>query len=294
MIDISEYDPHTPKRVEDIVGNTDVWTDIANQIRTNTAPHIILCGPAGCGKSLFLHIVLEIESRHPILRIDCTANSGLRDLRDNVRGFARGSKTNEGNFRWIILERADALTADTQAFLRRMMETTSNSTRIVFECRDGGAISEPILSRSSLYTVGTPDPTEVRYELMRRTDFKVPVEYIESIVSQCQGNMRSSLLHVLALRWNGDVYTPEINQYNAILAKRPTSVSTKDPSWVEWAVEAEQMCRNEGYDLRDLLHRGWPTNKHVSYMCSQWSRLGGISPRALFFSCIYRILSESA
>ena len=87
MLDSTRYDPHTPKVVEDVVGNADIWKNTANLIRTNTASHLVLVGPAGSGKSLFLRIVL---AGFPTLFIDCTANFGLRDVRDTIRIFARG------------------------------------------------------------------------------------------------------------------------------------------------------------------------------------------------------------
>ena len=115
MLDNWTYDPHTPKSLDNIVGNNDVISNTAALIRENKASHLILVGPQGCGKSIFLRIVLK--GVH-LLVIDCTANSGLRSVRDNIRNFARGSKTVDGKLRWIIFEHAEALTADTQAFLR--------------------------------------------------------------------------------------------------------------------------------------------------------------------------------
>lgn len=281
MLDIPQYDPHTPKHLRDIVGNREVWETLAANIRANTCPHIVLTGPMGCGKSLFAHLVLQ---GHPILTIDCTANSGLRDVRDNIRGFARGSRTNKGDFRWVVLEHADALTADTQAFLRRMMETTAANTRFLFECCDAGAIAEPILSRSTLYTVNRPDDTEVRYELMRRTEYQLGTEMVEFIVGHCDGNLRKGLLAALAARWTGVDDSASAKEYAAILAERPTAAD--DTAWIAWAVKAETTCRLLGLDIRELMMRGWPNERHVSYMINQWSRLGGISTRALFFRCL--------
>jgi hypothetical protein len=126
MLDSEKYDPHSPKQVEDIVGNNATWTNLYKLIRENTASHTVLVGPPGCGKSLFFRLALV---GYPQLIIDCTANSGLRDVRESIRLFARGSKLNDGKHRWIVFERADALTADTQAFLRRMFQTTSGSIR---------------------------------------------------------------------------------------------------------------------------------------------------------------------
>jgi replication factor C small subunit len=289
MLDIPKYDPHSPKAVKDIAANGHLWGTLAEQIRTNTCPHIILCGPTGCGKSLFLRIVLEYEKYHPVLRINCTANSGLRDLRDSIRGFARGSRTGSGDFRWVLFEHADALTADTQAFLRRMMETTSATTRFVFECTDAGAIAEPIQSRSALFVANVPDATEIRYELMRRTNFKLDEAVIDEIVGLSRANMRNALLHALSRLWvPRDLKDCRI--YDQLLAKRPQQGSDQK-TWIQWAVEAEAMCRHEGLDMRDLLLHGWPQNPDISYMLTQWSRLGGISPRALFFRCVGRLIT---
>jgi hypothetical protein len=171
-----------------------------------------------------------------------------------------------------------------------MMETTSNSTRIVFECRDAGAIAEPILSRSTLFAVNAPDPTEIYYELMRRTDFKVSKTAVDQIVQTCDGNMRKGLLKTLTVLWFGDIASKmndDEDQYNSILRKRPVGKAGSDEEWITWATESEQTCRLQGLDLRDLLGRGWKNNHHVSYMNSQWPRLGGVSPKALFFNCVH-------
>lgn len=293
MLDILQYDPHSPKSIDDIVGNQVVWKDLANKIRTNKCPHIVLTGPAGCGKSLFIHTVLECESSRPVLTINCTANSGLRDLRDTVRGFARGSRTARGDFRWIVLEHADALTADTQAFLRRMMETTSNTTRFMFECVDAGAIAEPILSRSNLFVVNPPDETEVRYELMRRTEFTLDRVDIDAVL-QLKQSMRTALQHVLAKRWIPDLQVrDDLDIYHRLLTKRPTHERNESPAWIRWAVEAEQTCRLEGLDVRALLMLGWPNHPDISHMIKvHWSRLGGISTRAMFYRCLQMVLGQ--
>lgn len=291
MLDIPQYDPLSPKSIENIVGNQVVWKDLAQKIRNNMCPHIVLAGPSGCGKSLFIHTILEYESSRPVLSINCTANSGLRDLRDTVRGFARGSRTARGDFRWIVLEHADALTADTQAFLRRMMETTSNTTRFMFECVDAGAIAEPILSRSNLFVVNPPDETEIRYELMRRTEFTLDSTDINAVL-QLKSSMRTALQHVLAKRWIPDIpIRDDLDIYTELLNKRPSGDAHDSPAWIHWAVEAEQRCRLEGLDVRELLMLGWPNHPDISHMLKvHWSRLGGISTRAMFYRCMQMVL----
>ena len=85
MIDNPKYDIHAPKCVKDIVSNVETWATIDAAIKANTASNMILVGPPGCGKSLFLQFAL---SGRQVLHIECTANSGLRDVRDSIRVFA--------------------------------------------------------------------------------------------------------------------------------------------------------------------------------------------------------------
>lgn len=279
MLDSVKYDPHSPKQLRDIVGNEDTWKSIAGLIQQNRASHMVLVGPAGCGKSLFLRIAFQ---GFLTLYIDCTANFGLRDVRDSIRTFAKGSKSSSGNMRWLIFEHADSLTSDTQAFLRRMLETTSANTRILFECRDAGAISEPIYSRSTIVSVNAPEHTEMMYEINRRTEYKLDKSVMDSIVKFSYGNMRTALQYALThTHFSED--TNRSDPIQEILSKR----NGKD--WVQWAIEAEQTCKLNGLDLRDVLRIGWPCNTVVANTCAQWSRLGGTSTRTLFFDCIRKL-----
>lgn len=281
MLDNIKYDPFTPKKIDDIIGNTDIWLETYETIRNNTASNIVLVGPPGSGKSLFLKLAL---AGHPILSVECTANSGLRDVRDSIRVFARGTCTNSGKLRWVVFERADALTADTQAFLRRMLETTTNSTRFVFECRDAGVISEPILSRASIISVSSPDETEVIYEIMRRTG--LTRENAIDIAHISYGNMRIAIINALAIKYC------DIKCKKAEIIKCIEDRPTKDSdmmTWIKWAVNVEVKCRDNGIDLRDILRIGWKDSPIVNNTCLMWSRLGGTSPRTLFFDCIARL-----
>jgi DNA polymerase III delta prime subunit len=283
MLDTTEYDPYTPKTISEIVGNTSIWKELATQIQEEKVPHLLLCGPSGCGKSLFLKMALHSR---PILRIDCTANAGLRDSRDSIRAFAKGGKTATGQFRWILFEHADALHADTQAFLRRMLETTSAHTRIVLEVRDIGTITEPLVSRTTLVHVRAPEETELIYELLRRTNFEVSKDIIKQIVFKSKQNVRTAVLEVLAF-WKG--VSPREDQtkiMESYLSTRPTTAK----EWVSWTIQTEQAARLEGIDVRDILMTGWPHHPIVSQTLAQWSRLGGTSCRALFFTAVYEIL----
>jgi len=278
MLDTPQYDPHSPKAISDLVGNTDVWSALYTQIREQKAGHLICIGPAGSGKSLFFKLALD---GYKTFFIDCTANSGLRDLRDPIRTFSRGSKMG-AELRWMVFEHADALSSDSQAFLRRCLETSSNTTRVAFLCRDAGAMAEPILSRTTLITVAAPEQTEIIFEINRRTDFSLQLSTAENIALRSYGNVRTALLEALATKHcalvTNDTLIP------ALLSARP--IGSDSAAWIQWAIATETTCRSQGIDLRDILRRGWPTHPAVSMACAAWSRLGGTSPRSLFFTCV--------
>jgi hypothetical protein len=282
MLDGSFYDPHTPKCVDDIVGNDTAWKPLHAAIAADRAANIILVGPPGCGKSLFLRFAL---AGRRALRIECTANSGLRDVRDSIHIFACGAKTAGDHLRWVVFEHADMLTADTQAFLRRMLETTAETTRFVFECRDIGAITEPILSRATIVNLSTPDDTEVLFEIKRRTGFTISDDTAETICALSYGNLRTAILYALAFKHCG-VEFPKA-EIDRLLVARPAGADAGD--WVAWAVRTEEACRSNGIDLRDILRLGWPSHPIVNNTISTWPRLGGTSPRTLFFDCIYQV-----
>jgi replication-associated recombination protein RarA len=288
MLDTVKYDPYSPKTIDDIVGNTETWRTFYELIQSNKASHTILVGNAGCGKSLFLRLAL---SGFPTLIVDCTANFGLRDVRESIRTFARCGLSADGRLRWVVFKHSDSLTADTQAFLRRMLETTSSFTRFVFECRDVGAITEPIVSRCAIIHIHNPDKTEVTYELMRRTENKLGAEIVRGIVEQSQGNMRNALLEALA-RSHTAADDTNIGRggdsIHSLLECRPKTSDAAE--WMKWAIQTEETARTLGIDLRDILKLGWPLHPSVSYHNTLLCRLGGASPRTLFMSALVSLV----
>jgi replication-associated recombination protein RarA len=283
MIDQPRFDPDAPRSVDDLVGNDSAWKPLHDAITADRAANIILVGPPGCGKSLFLRFAL---AGRRVLNIECTANSGLRDVRDSIHFFACGAKTAGDHLRWVVFEHADMLTSDTQAFLRRMLETTAETTRFVFECRDIGAISEPILSRATIVNLSAPDDTELLYEIKRRTGFTIDASVADQICALSYGNLRTAVLYALAFKHCGAEFVHA--QVTKLLSERPAQ-GAEIGAWVSWAITCEESCRSAGIDLRDILRLGWPSHPVVNNTMSTWSRLGGTSPRTLFFDCIYQI-----
>jgi hypothetical protein len=179
-----------PRAIADMVGGSTTWTRFAELTARTDPPHIILAGAAGVGKSCALRIAL---AGRITLWMRCSADPSLRDNRDRIKNIAR--QRTEG-VSWIVLEHADALHADSQAFLRRVIETSVGSTRFVLEVRDVAAVAEPLLSRTVLFNVPTPLEYEIRAEVMRRAP-ATPLAVAERIAAQSGGNLRWAVLQGL-------------------------------------------------------------------------------------------------
>jgi len=104
-------------------------------------PAWLVYGPPGCGKTTWiLSHVRQSKTKlyHWNARTDRTLREGRETLHRQVR-------SQEPLFVWI--EGADDLTPESQAFLRRILETVSPSVQCILECRDPNRITPAIQSR---------------------------------------------------------------------------------------------------------------------------------------------------
>ena len=104
-------------------------------------PAWLVYGPPGCGKTTWIlcHVKqAKAKLYHWNARTDRTLREGRESLHRQVR-------SQEALFVWI--EGAEDLTPESQAFLRRILETVSPSVQCILECRDPNRITPAIQSR---------------------------------------------------------------------------------------------------------------------------------------------------
>ena len=248
-MDTLEHDPQRPRRIEDMAC-ADTWTRLATTLGRDDPPNIILVGRAGVGKSCALRLTLAGKIG---MWMRCSVDPTLRDNRERIKMNARGRASGT---RWIILEHADMLHADAQAFLRRIIETSVGSTRFVMEVRDLAAIAEPLLSRTTLFIVPTPLPYEIRTEVMRRAP-TCSMEVAERLSAQSKGNIRWAALQALG---GGD---------GMVAAATATAAGVN--SWVDMLRVMENLQKS-GSSPHMWLDVGSTT---------EWERPGGACPWAL-------------
>ena len=119
-------------------------------------PAWILQGPPGTGKTQW--ILREAKTRGMrLFRWNVRNDRSLREGREVLHSQVRSQ---EKTCIWI--EGADDLTQESQAFLRRILDTRSSDVQCILEVRDVWKLSSPITSRCIVKTL----PAETSY---RRT-----------------------------------------------------------------------------------------------------------------------------
>ena len=247
-MDTAEHDPHHPLTVADMAGASE-WAPLEALLTRPDPPHILMTGAAGTGKSCALRLLLGSSIS---FWLQCSQDPTLRDHRDRIKLAAR-RRVAEGTKHWIVLEHADLLHADAQAFLRRIIETSVGGTRFILEVRDLAAVAEPLLSRMVLFTGPSLLEHEVRGEVLRRAPGTSAARAAE-IAQQAGGNVRWAVLQALG---SGD----------SLIGERPAERLT----WASLLAYMEEVQRS-GWSPRHTLP-GDPS--------PVWERPGGACPWSL-------------
>lgn len=247
-MDTTEHDPHRPRSCSEMAGGSD-WIRLVGLLTRADPPNVIVAGPAGIGKSCALRLGLAGSVS---MWLRCSQDPTLRDSRDRIKAAAR-RRVADGGVHWIVLEHADLLHTDAQAFLRRIIETSTGACRFALEVRDVAAIAEPLLSRTVLYVAPQLVAHEIRAEVQRRAP-AVSLEMAGFLAAQSGGNVRWAVLQGLG---GGE-------------GMIDTAISADVGSWAELLTAMEAVQRS------GTAPRAW-----LGSTDTVWERPGGACPWAL-------------
>lgn len=161
------------------------WSRLRELTSRADPPNLIVAGGAGTGKSAALR---ELLAGSITMWLRCSTDISLRDSRDRIKSAAQ-KRVETGRVAWIVLEHADMLHTDAQAFLRRVIETSLGSTRFVLEVRDLAAIAEPLVSRCVLFHAPRLLHHEIRSEILSRGP-SCDMATADRLATQAGGNVR--------------------------------------------------------------------------------------------------------
>jgi replication factor C small subunit len=136
--------------------------------------------------------------RNFTLELNASDERGIDTVRERVKDFSRYSRGAFGDvpFALIILDECDQMTGPAQTALRRIMETSSRTSRFILICNQSSKIIEPIQSRCAIFRFSRLDRTamiEHLKEISKKENVNISNEAIERIVDYSEGDLRHAI-----------------------------------------------------------------------------------------------------
>jgi len=194
---------YRPKKLNEIVGLKHIVNSIQAFLKNpKTMPHLLLAGIPGTGKTtMALCIARELFGKNWktfTLELNASDERGINTVRDRIKGFSRYSRASFGNvpYALIVLDESDQMTRPAQTALRRIMETSSRTSRFILICNYSNKIIEPIQSRCAIFRFSKLNEkamVEHIKNIAEKEKLLLSEEVAEKIIEYSNGDLRYAI-----------------------------------------------------------------------------------------------------
>lgn len=188
---------YRPKTFAEVKGHHEIVKRLQAFVEQKNIPHILLSGPAGCGKTTLALIVARTlfgeTWQHNFLEMNSSDDRGIQVVRETIKDFARTRALGTDLPKIILLDECDSLTKEAQQALRRTMETFSRTARFILSCNFSSKIIDPIQSRCTIFRfkpLGKEDIKAILNHVAQREGVKVEEKAMEAICTVARGDVR--------------------------------------------------------------------------------------------------------
>lgn len=189
---------YRPKKLDDIVGNSNIIDRLKLMVGTGDIPNMILSGSQGIGKtSSALSFALELYgSLDFILRINGSDSKKVDSMKSMVTNFCQ-KKIDITGLRMIIVDEVNCISLPAQQILRRLIDRYQNTTVFILICNDSNKIIEPVQSRCNIFrfkNLTYPDILTNVLKIMKKENiYNYTLDGIDTLIFSIHSDMRMLL-----------------------------------------------------------------------------------------------------
>lgn len=282
-------DKYAPQTVKDAKFHLDLLNRLEHMSKNESIPHMLLCGPDGCGKKTIIKLLLEMlfdkdvhkvedsvytvigsgnkitpvtvkQSNYHIVIEPNNNNFDRYLIQDIVKEYAKKMpmsifKTKK-IFKIVLINNVDNLSYYAQTSLRRTMEKYSSTCRFIMWCTCTSRVIEPLISRCVFFTINSPSDPELFsyiYEISIKENMKLNVEDFTYILNCARGNIKEAL-------WLLELYKFGYNKQNIYYNRIDLVIRIIISHNIEQINENNKLKKGNKLYIRDLLYNIMITN----------------------------------
>lgn len=188
---------YRPASLKDVINQKHVIERLKAFVKSSNVPHMLFAGRAGVGKTAAaLALARDLygdQWKVNVLELNASDQRGIDVIRHKVKDFARTKTMSKVGYRIIILDEADALTAEAQQALRRTMETYSQVSRFILICNWSSRIIDPIQSRCAVFRfkpLSEADQNKYIDRIAKGEKLKIDKKAAGSLITIAEGDLR--------------------------------------------------------------------------------------------------------
>ncbi len=204
---------YRPKTVEEYVFKDEAQKNqVKSWITDGGIPHLLFSGSPGTGKTTLAKVLINdlgVQDAD-VLLINASRDNGVDLIRRKITNFSETMPL--GDYKVILLDEADYISAEGQAALRGVMEQYHMSVRFILTCNYPNKIIPALQSRCQGFHITSLDTNEFTAriaEILIENNTKFELETLDSFVRATYPDLRKTINSVQMAVVDGVLAQPE-------------------------------------------------------------------------------------
>ena len=204
---------YRPKTVDEYVFKDEAQKhQVKSWVADSGIPHLLFSGSPGTGKTTLAKVLINdlgVQDAD-VLLINASRDNGVDLIRRKITNFSETMPW--GDYKVILLDEADYISAEGQAALRGVMEQYHASVRFILTCNYPNKIIPALQSRCQGFHITSLDTNEFTAriaEILIENEVKFELETLDSFVRATYPDLRKTINNVQMAVVDNELAKPE-------------------------------------------------------------------------------------